>query len=252
MKTSLSHSRPQMIHTFYDGSSLRLIKASALIATPVWKGNRILDTTHVAAIQVAVGANLRSLDSGYCIIKYPELDASNNTVLASYVIDGQHRRAVLKAAFETPFAFEADFDVVVKEKHVTSESEAITYFNQINNSKPQQWKHDKKLLANNYIIALEGEFNVKKRHPVIRMGETRRPYISAEKVREQLVLCELKSDTASVMAFLTRAKAWNRKQCEEVQVRLAIEPEMKDASMWNKALELEFMLGMDFGWTLLL
>jgi hypothetical protein len=30
-----------------------------------------------------------------------------------------------------------------------------------------------------------------------------------------------------------------------------MEPDMKDAAMWSKALELEFMLAMDFGWTLL-
>lgn len=242
-----------MLHTFHDGSVLKVMKASALIATPIWKGNRILDSAHVTTIQAAVGSNLRSLDSGYCIIQYPELDASNRPVMASYVIDGQHRRAVLKAAFETAFAFESDFDLVVKEKYVSSESEAITYFNQINNSKPQQWKHDKKLLANNYIIALEGEFNKgAKRPPLIRQGETRRPYVSADKVREQLVMLEIKADTASVMAFLAKVKAWNRKRCEETQLRLAMEPDMKDAAMWSRALEVEFMLGMDFGWTLLL
>ena len=240
-----------MLHTFHDGSVLKVIKASTLIATPVWKGNRILDSTHVTALQTAIGSNIKSLDSGYCIVQYPELDASENIVTASYVIDGQHRRAVLKAAFETPFAFEADFDVVVMEKHVTSESEAITYFNAINNSKPQQWKHDKKLLANNYLLALEGEFNVKKRHPLIRLGETRRPYIASDKVRDQLVLLDLKADTGSVMAFLAKVKTWNRKRCEEVQIRIAMEPDMKDAAMWSKALELEFMLAMDFGWTLL-
>jgi len=217
----------------------------------VWKGNRILDSTHVATLQAAVGTNLKTLDSGYCIIQYPELDASNNIVMASYVIDGQHRRAVLKAAFDTPFSFEADFDVVVRETHVSSESEAITHFNMINNVKPQQWKHDKRLLAHNYIVALEGEFNKRKRHPLIRLGDTRRPYISAEKVREQLVLQDLKSDTGSVMAFLAKVKAWNQKECDKAQMRLAMEPDMKEASLWSKALEFECMIAMDVGWSLL-
>lgn len=236
------------LHTFHDGSTLRLLSAKSLIKIPIWKGNRILNTEHVAAIQAAIGPRINELDSGYCIIQVPELDAANKELLESYIIDGQHRAAVLKAHFEPP-CFDDDFNVVVRVKRVASESEAISYFNAINNTKPQQWKHDKKLVANAYIVAIEADYNTKKL-ALIRPGATCRPYLSVDKLREQLMLQPL--DPERIASFRTRLIEWNRKKCEETQLVLSLQPDHKDARMLTRAVEVHFLLAMDFGWTTLL
>jgi len=236
------------LHTFHDGSTLRTVPAKSLIGIPIWKGNRILNTEHVSALQTALGSRVKELDSGYCVIQVPEVDAGGKEVVASYIIDGQHRAAVLKAHFEPP-CFEEDFDVVVRFKRVHSETEAISYFNAINNVKPQQWKHDKKLVANAYIVALEGDYNTKKL-ALIRPGATCRPYLSVDKLREQLLLYPLDPDR--VTTFRARVAEWNRKKCEETRLLLAMQSDHKDTRMLARALEVGFLLAMDYGWTLLL
>jgi hypothetical protein len=239
------------LHTFHDGSVLKKITARALIAIPIWKGNPILNTDHVTKIQKDVGTHVNLLDSGYCIIHYPESDAAGKEVTGSYIIDGQHRAAVLRTYYAPP-CFEPDFELLVKEKTVASESEAISYFNVLNSVKPQQWAHDKKLIANEYIVGMEALFNTTKRCPMIRQGITHRPYLSVDKLRDQLILYNVKPDTEHIKAFLTKVQGWNKRKCEEAQISLALHSEHKDASMWSRALEVGFMLAMDFSWLSLL
>jgi hypothetical protein len=90
-----------IIHTYHNGATLHKITVKELLKIPIWKGNRILDLAHVAEIQKAIGSNINHLDSGYYIVEYEELDATNTPVLQSYIIDGQHRAAVLKEHFDT-------------------------------------------------------------------------------------------------------------------------------------------------------
>ena len=235
------------IHTFHDGSVLRKMSAQALVAIPVWKGNRILNTEHVANLRKAIGAKIHLLDSGYCTIQYPELDAADNEVMQTYIVDGQHRAALLRDHFQPP-CFEADFTVLVREKTVRNETEAIGYFNAINNCKPQQWQHDRKLVANAYIVAIESAFNKVKGWAAIRQGATHRPFLSIDKLREQLLLQKLNPDSEAMTLCLQKLIQWNKKKCEETQIRLAMEPDAKEAKLWSKALELDCMLAMDFSW----
>jgi hypothetical protein len=236
-----------ILHTFHDGSVLRKLSAKSLITIPIWKGNRILNTEHVTNLRKAIGTGIQLLDSGYCTIQYPELDAANNEVMQTYIVDGQHRTAVLKEYFEPP-CFDPDFIVLVRQKTVKNETEAIRYFNAINNSKPQQWQHDPKLVANSYIVAMEGVFNQVKGWAALRQGATHRPFLSTDRLREQLLLHKLNPDPEAIAACLQKLSEWNRRKCQETQLRLAMEPEAKDAKLWAKALELECMLAMDFSW----
>ena len=57
-----------VLHTLSDGSSVRAMKASELVKIPVWKGNRIIDPTHVAQIRDTIGSNVRALDFGYRLV----------------------------------------------------------------------------------------------------------------------------------------------------------------------------------------
>jgi hypothetical protein len=119
------------LHTYSDGSILRVMDASALIHIPIWKGNRHIDLDHVKNIKESTKAYL--LDSGYKIIQYEE-----DGIQKSYLIDGQHRVSVIIDYFKTKTIedeyFEnpiKDFKVTVTEITVSSESEAIDYFNKI-------------------------------------------------------------------------------------------------------------------------
>ena len=122
-----------MLHTFHDGSVLRTMSAKELVRVPIWNGQRTLDKAHAARIRDAVGAAVDRLDSGYRIVYYNEPNTGGKMVRQSYLIDGQHRAEVLREHFLSSLC-EPDFTVVVTEKEVESETDAIEFFNAINNS----------------------------------------------------------------------------------------------------------------------
>ena len=97
-----------MLHTYNDGSTLKIMTARELVALPTWKGQRILDKTHSDAIKNAVGSNVKTLDSGYSIVKYKEENTDGTTVISSYLIDGQHRASVIRDYYKETIC-EADF-----------------------------------------------------------------------------------------------------------------------------------------------
>lgn len=217
--------------TFHDGSILRIMMARDLVAIPVWKGNRTLDVAHAKAIAAAV-TDIRTLDSGYRIVNYMEPDATGTPVRQSYLIDGQHRSHILRSATAL------DFPVVVTEKDVASESDAIDFFNTINTVKPQQWSVDPALIVNLYIVELEKAFNTKVKH--IRPS-THRPYLSVDRLRDELKRHTLRAK--AVTAFVANAKAKN-----EALIQDAIMRSNYDQSENKRAIAIGFMLGLDLGW----
>jgi len=211
-----------MLHTFHDGSVLRQITAKQLIGLPVWKGNRILDTAHATGLKAAIQGNVKSLDSSiFRIVKYNEMDASNHPVLQTYVIDGQHRASILREYFQENLC-EPDFPVVIIEKTVESESDAIEYFNILNTVKPQQWEHDPVLLANKYLEALCKAFNTDRRNLFIRSGITKRPYVSCDQIRKILLqnVGRLKQSKEKVEQFIGAVRRWNTRRLEEYRITL--------------------------------
>lgn len=213
---------------FHDGSILRPMLARDLVAIPVWKGNRTLDTAHAAAIAAAV-TDIRNLDSGYRIVNYTEPDATGTLMRQSYLIDGQHRCHVLKNSKEP-----LEFPVVVTEKDVATESDAIDFFNTINTVKPQQWTIDPALIVNQYIAELEKAFNTPK-VKLIRPS-THRPYLSVDRLRDALKRLPLRTKGAA--DFVAKAKVNNEKRLECA----GTDPAAQRASI------LRFMLGLDLKW----
>ena len=202
--------------------------ARDLVAIPVWKGNRTLDVAHAATIAAAV-TDIRTLDSGYRIVNYMEPDATGTPVRQSYLIDGQHRCHILRSATAL------DFPVVVTEKDVASESDAIDFFNTINTVKPQQWSVDPALVVNLYIVELEKAF------PKMIRPSTHRPYLSVDRLREALKRLPLKAK--AVTACVARARAKN-----EVLLQDAIMRSNYDLVENKRAIAIGFMLGLDLGW----
>lgn len=229
------------LHTLQDGSKLRVISSRDLIAIPIWKGNRVIDLKHVENIKREVGSNVKQLDFGYRIVTYTTQDAASNPVKESYIVDGQHRVRVLQDYYRETLC-EPDFDVVVLEREVETEFDVIEYFNVLNNSKPIKYM-DTNLVVNRYIAELEKGFNTKRGQALlIRPKDTRRPYLSAEKVREALLsrAPRLKAGATEIVAFVLRVKKWNQGKVRAAPVDALAAT--KEGDMITAAAKMEFML----------
>lgn len=223
-------------HTLSDGSIMRKMPVKDLIRIPIWQGNRLLCEEHKAQIKESLKGNIRSLDlKPYHIITYPIEDE-----YTSFIIDGQHRVAILRGAFYQNPAQE-NFDCIVIERQCETETEAIEYFKILNTTKAVEWKHDPNLVANTFIKAMEKEFNGPKMRRV-RPGSTHRPYLSVEKFREAIRCRNLEGKT--IEQFITAARRLNTEYLESLK---RIE---KKSKIVQKAVEIGFCLALDekFKW----
>ena len=225
-----------MIHTFSDKSILHKIKAKELVGIQVWKGNRFIDNDHVNKIKSAIGDRIESLDSTiFRVVKYKDGDVEQK-----YLVDGQHRQEVIKKYYEENYILPINFDVLLHEKIVDSEAEAIEYFNAINNTKPQQ-DNDPKILTNKYILALEKHF-VKLIRPEGK--GTKRPFLSNDLLRTELQknASMLKQSNEFVKRFIQRVDAWNKKRINDYDLGLI---ETKELSVLKSCIEKKFILAFD-------
>jgi hypothetical protein len=216
------------------------MSAKELIKIPIWKGNRTIEIDHANKIRDAVGANVKMLDSGYRIIHYNESDITGKIVKQSYLIDGQHRVHVLKEHFLGSIC-EPDFEVVVTEKDVDSETDAISFFNAINNVKPQQWRTDPAILVNKYIVELEKLFN--KKTKFIRNGTTVRPYLSVDNLRVALNTIQLPQEPLEIQAFCKKIVDKNKELLK--QSDMLILANTKHSKYYERAAASGFMLAVD-------
>ena len=234
-----------MLHRLQDGSILKVMMATDLVKIPVWQGNRTMDKEHANKIRDAIGSAVELLDSGYRIVNYDEQDANGRIARQSYLIDGQHRQHVLKEHFLGQLC-EPDFRVVVQEKDVESEGDAIAYFNAINNVKPQRWRTDPALLVNQYIAELEKRFNTKALK-CIRQGTTCRPYLSVERLRETLKEAakngKLEQEPAKIQLFIQKVADLNTSLVASASLRIL--ENNKDSKYWERAADVKFMLAVD-------
>ena len=229
-----------MLHVYNDGSKLLKMSAKELISIPIWKGNRILDTAHAEHIKAAIGSDVKKLDSNYCIIQYTEPNADGIPVVQRYLIDGQHRASVVRDFFRDTLC-EPDFFVTVREKGVESESDAVDYFNAINNTKRQHWKTDPAMIVNRYIQEIERRFNTNKKAPLVRCNG-KRPYLSSDRLREALlkVADRLKMTTEDITKFVDAAWAANGAMLKSLEVESLSGG--KNQAMLERALALKFAL----------
>jgi len=232
-----------MIHTLHDGSVVSLMSARELVQIPVWKGNRTLDLTHAAKIRDAVGPVAEKLDFGYRVVRYDEMDMDGRPVQQTYLIDGQHRAHVLREHFMTNLCTD-DFQVVVIEKNVQSETEAIDFFNAINNVKAQRWATDPNILVNQYIAELEKRFNVGGRK-LIRTGATTRPNLSVDRLREVLKehVAELAQERTKIQEFGQAVVDKNSSMID--QAPMFILANTKHSKFYERAAAVNFMLAID-------
>jgi len=212
---------------------------------PVWKGQRILNQAHADSIKEAIGPNVNRLDSGYTIIKYQEVEVDGCEIVVSYLIDGQHRASVLRDYYKDVIC-EPGFQLTVTEKEVESESDAIDYFNTINNAKPQCWT-DPTQIVNKYMMFLEKKFNTNRKCLLIRPGSTNRPYLSSEKLREVLkknIQKTTKHTAKDVEDFVEKVDKLNKDMLRVFELETTQE-KVKDATMKERAITIKFALAYD-------
>jgi hypothetical protein len=229
------------LHTYADGSVLGLMSARTLISIPIWKGNRILDKTHMNAIKASV-ADPRQLDSGYKLVCYTEPDANGITVTQRYIVDGQHRVSVLKDYFAGELCA-ADFNVTYTEINVRDEAHAIAYFNKINHAKPIQFKEDPQMIVNRYIAAFGDCWP--SRHRILRTAATHRPFMHVERLRCALLAHVDVLTNKSVSWFMDTVKRKNGALLREYELLLASGAESKDVKIIERAQEIGFALAVD-------
>lgn len=137
-----------------------------------------------------------------------------------------------------------DFQVVVIEKNVQSETEAIEFFNMINNVKPQRWATDPSILVNQYIAEFEKQFNVGGKK-LIRQGATTRPYLSVDRLREVLKehVKELPQEMSKIQEVVQAAMAKNSSMIE--QAPIFILANTKHSKYYERAAAVNFMLAID-------
>jgi hypothetical protein len=219
--------------------------AKELISVPVWKGNRILDTEHASKIKEAIGDNINRLDSGYTIIRYNEEASDGRIILSSYLIDGQHRASVIRDFYNSTIC-EPDFQLTITERTVESESEAIDYFNSINNVKPQFWKTDPNLLVNSYIKALEAHYNKNKKALLIRSDNTKRPYLAVSALRDTLRMNVeyLKSSADDINKFVERVDKYNTSLINSFNIDFT-QANIKDEKLKERMVSMKFAIAYD-------
>jgi hypothetical protein len=236
-----------MNHTLHDGAQLTLMSARDLVQIPVWKGNRTLDSAHAIAIRTAIGSNIQALDNVYRIIQYDETNVDGILISQRYLIDGQHRANVIRSHFLTELC-SPDFNCVVIIKTVSSESDAIDYFNAINNVKAQKWTEDPAILTNAYLAVLEKTFNTGKHtgaNAFIRPKKTVRPYANINDIRDILLGLTKPQEKAKIAEFGQRALAKNAELLKAADMMILSAPSKSAGDMIKRASDVGFMLAID-------
>jgi hypothetical protein len=222
-----------------DGSKYRIVTARWLSQVAVWKGNRVIDMTHVDRIREGLKGNIPLLNANPFRLAFVKED---NDIVTRYIIDGQHRHHLLKEYFQNPAS--QDFNIIVAAKQFSNEDEIIDYFKMINTTKSIPWKEDPVLCANTYISAIMKQFNTDPKFPLIRAGKTKRPFMSADKLREALIAKRVYDWKKGPVEFAEECIAKNDEKTEGLKLKETL------TLMESKALEYQFALAMDdsFSW----
>lgn len=210
-----------VLYEFQDGSKLRLFTAKDLICIPIWNGNRILDEGHKAEIL----KNLKTIQDleqqPYRVVRYKVDSESEKQEYATVIVDGQHRASIIRDYFAKEGLDAKNFGVLVIEKHCESEHEIHEYFKILNKTKAIDWKGDEILQTNPFVSALEKSLNADPKKPLIRQGTTKKPYVSVEDVRKDLLKRQvyLGSETPEEYACrITRLHSQNLRELNEIDM----------------------------------
>lgn len=189
------HHQPHIFRA-HDEHILCLSSAREFAFLPFWEGNRLVKEEHIKEIQT-------SLDEGPHALTKTLFRAiaimEENGAVQWYVFDGQHRASVLRHYF-TDNPFYDDFQILVMWKMYDSKDTSLIHkdFLDCNRASPIEWTVDPNMMANAYIDALLHKFQDcpvekgkkgkgAKGKSFFREGKTKKPYISIDKLREDIL-----------------------------------------------------------------
>ena len=214
--------------TSSNGSTWLTMKASRLATIPTWKGQRIIDDTHMTRISQSI-TSIQDLDiNPYRIVIIDEEGEE-----CRYIVDGQHRVSLLRKFFQNPNA--SDFDVVVIVKSCETEADIIEYFEIVNRMKPMHYREDPVLAANKFIVPFMKEFNTDPKKPVVRAGKVNRPYLSSDRLREVLIEKHVVEWRLTPVEFVARCREINDDNLENLDLSVLTN---------RRAHDLKFSLGL--------
>jgi len=225
-------------HVFSDGSKLYIMSAQQLCEINIWHGNRLLNEQHKNEIATAIVGNIHAFENKpFHIVKIKERSETGETISMQYIVDGQHRVNIMKSVFDSN-PFTDDFEVMVIEKTCSSEREISHYFKTLNNTKPIDYKEDPKLIANEYVNAIQSRFGT----TLIKSVRTRAPYLCAESLRNEFIkrrvgcgISDLDPEQYADAVFQKNA------------MLLDLHKESQDERT-KRMLAIKFMLSMDWNW----
>ena len=211
------------------------MSAGRLAALPFWKGNRIVDDTHVQRISQSIDATIMELN----ISPYRIVTTMIDGEVCKCIIDGQHRITLLREYFKNPDA--DDFLVIVIEKECESEQDIIKYFGTVNRTKAMYWREDPALAANSYIVPFLKEFNKDPKKPVIRSGKVNRPYMSVDRLREVLIQKHVVEWRTLPTEFVARCREINDAELEKLDTTVSVNKRAKEMNFTLGLLDFKFL-----------
>ena len=223
-------------HTFRDGSKLYIMSAQQLCELNIWHGNRLLNEDHRNEIAVAISGNISVFENKpFHIVKITDTNEAGDPITVRYIVDGQHRVNIMKSSFASN-PFTDDFEVMVIEKVCSTELEISRHFRTLNNTKPIDYKEDPRLIANEYVNALQTRFG----NSLIKSIRTRAPYLCVEALRAEFIKRRILTMRLDSTGF---AEAVFKKNLEMIELNC----DSTDEHI-KRMLKIRFMLTMNWSW----
>ena len=229
------------LFTFRDESTLHSTSAQWLTRQPVWEANRVLDESHVAALQASI-QDIRSIQGPFSVVTYTDELTGH---VSNRVIDGQHRREVILRYFAAHPGAE-DFPVLCRRYYITDNDAAITIFQQINFAKPMIYKGSPEERLHAILVALQRAFVSEPNgagalRALIRPG-CNRPALNTEHLEAALRRYGIPDRTdltpAAVVAHAEKMNAWYAEDESRLTARMT-------KTTLDRAREYGFYLGLD-------
>lgn len=208
MSSNASLPENKTLYRTHDDHVLCLFSAKTLSGLPFWEGNRFVKEDHIESIQESLKGNILSLTKTlFRVIGIVSEDSS----VQWYIFDGQHRARVLQQFFHSDSYIKTnedgstilceespdDFEILVMWKLYDFRETVKIHqdFLDCNRASPIEWTVDPNMMANAYIDALllkfqdfpVGKGKKKKCKSFFREGKTKKPYISIDKLREDIL-----------------------------------------------------------------
>jgi hypothetical protein len=239
------HHQPHLYRT-EDDHILCLSSAREFSTLPFWEGNRLVKQDHIHEIESSLGDSPQGLTKSlFRAIVILEDDGA----VQWYIFDGQHRSSVLRKYFEDESIEDFQLLVMWKIYDAKDVSQIHKDFLDCNRASPIEWTVDPKMMTNAYMDALltkfHGPLNLnkvekkskKQEKSFFREGKTKRPYLSMEKLREDVQKKYTNTGwTKTAEEFATQAFQVNEKLLESLSAK------DKRTTLETSMLELGFAL----------